>query len=418
MPVATNLVAEMMSEFDANAHDRVAAALGESPVRTQSALVGVVPALLGGMVNSVSTPAQAEMLLGTIKRYKFDEGSPNGSGAVTTPGGVSGLIATGRPLLESLLRGRTSAVGDWVTGLSGIGKSSSLSLMSLVLPLLLGQVGRRVTDMGWSASSLLGLLAEQRSFLQSAPAGLQTLLGQKDSEPEPVVVFERVPAVHDDDETGESEPMVAAVSRRRSALMWALPLLLLIPVVLYFVTRGDSGRGSVVRGVSAPDEPSPVATAGIAALGPFVERELPDNTTLRIPTNGVESKLIAFIEDATKAPSSETWFTFDRLEFETDSARLTASATEQLRNVAGILRAYPAVKVKIGGYTDNTADAAHNLELSQARASAAMQQIVAMGIDATRVAAEGYGEQHPVADNSTPEGRQRNRRVDIRVTDK
>ena len=164
--------------------------------------------------------------------------------------------------------------------------------------------------------------------------------------------------------------------------------------------------------------PSPVATAGVAALGPFIERELPGNTTLRIPANGVESKLIGFIEDETRAPDSETWFTFDRLEFETGSARLVASATEQLRNVADILRAYPSVKVKIGGYTDNTADASHNLQLSQERANAAMLQIVAMGIDASRVAAEGYGEQHPVADNGTAEGRQRNRRVDIRVTDK
>jgi OmpA-OmpF porin, OOP family len=135
-------------------------------------------------------------------------------------------------------------------------------------------------------------------------------------------------------------------------------------------------------------------------------------------TNGVESKLIGFIEDATKPADSETWFTFDRLEFETDSARLAPSATEQLRNVADILRAYPSVKVKIGGYTDNTADASHNLQLSQERANAAMLQIVGMGINASRVAAEGYGEQHPVADNATAEGRQRNRRVDIRVTDK
>src|SRR5688572_25957237 len=407
-----------MSGFDASALDGVAAALGESPARTQAALAGVGPALLTGIANTVTTPAQAEMLLGIIKRHPFEGAPPDVAAAVTAPGGISSLIATSRPLLESLLRGRTSNVGDWVTGLSGIGKSSSLSLMSLVFPLLIGQIGRRVTDMGWSASSLLSLLAEQRSFLQSAPAGLQSLFGLKEVQSEPPIAFERVPAIHDEDQTRESEPMVPAVSRRRNALMWALPLLLLIPIVLYFVTRGDSGGRSVVRNVAGPDEPSPVATAGVAALGPFVERELPGNTTLRIPANGVESKLIGFIEDATKPADSETWFTFDRLEFETDSARLAPSATEQLRNVADILRAYPSVKVKIGGYTDNTADASHNLQLSQERAAAAMQQIVAMGIESSRVTAEGYGEQHPVADNASPEGRQRNRRVDIRVTDK
>ena len=416
--MATSLVAQLMSGFDAGAIDGVAAVLGESPARIETALGGVVPALLAGMMNSVTTPAQAEMLLGIIRRHKFGDGSDGIVGAMTMPGGISGLITSGRPLLESLLRGRTSTVGDWVTGLSGIGKSSSLSLMSLVLPLLLGQIGRRVTEMGWSASSLLGLLAEQRSFLHSAPAGLQSLVGLQDSQPEPRVAFERVPAVHEDDETRESASVLAPVSRRRSALMWALPGLLLIPVVLYFVSGGDSGRGSVVRNLAAPDVPSPVATAGLEALGPFVERELPDKTTLRAPTNGVESKLIGFIEDATKAPDSETWFTFDRLEFEADSARLAASATEQLRNVADILRAYPAVKVKIGGYTDSSADASHNLRLSQERANATMLQIVAMGISQSRVAAEGYGEQHPVADNATTEGRQRNRRVDIRVTDK
>ena len=171
--MATNLIAQLMSRFDASAIDSVAAALGESPARTQSALGGAVPALLAGIAHSVTTPAQAEMLLGMITRHRFEGGWNGVASPLTVPGGISSLIATGRPLLESLLRGRTSSVGDWVTGLSGIGKSSSLSLMSLVLPLLLGQIGRRVTDMGWSASSLLGLLAEQRFFLQSAPAGLQ-----------------------------------------------------------------------------------------------------------------------------------------------------------------------------------------------------------------------------------------------------
>ena len=416
--MATNLVAQLMSEFDSGTLDSVAAALGESPAKTQAALAGVVPALLGGISSTVTTPAQADLLLGVIKRHKLDEAPATGmAAAMKAPGGISSLIASGRPLVESLLRGKTSAVGDWVTGLSGIGKSSSLSLMSLVLPLVLGQVGRRVASTGWNASSLLGLLGEQRSFLQSAPAGLQTLLGLADSPAARPVSFESVPAVPDDDETAMA-PVVTQSARRGSALKWAVPLLLLAAVAVYFLRPGDSSRGSVVSDVSGPDVPSPVATAGIAALGPIVERRLPNDTTLRIPTNGVESKLIGFIEDTGRAPSTETWFTFDRLEFETDSARLTASASEQLNNIADILRAYPDVKVKIGGYTDNTADAAHNLQLSQARATAAMQQIVATGIDSSRVSAEGYGEQHPVADNATADGRQRNRRVDIRVTDK
>ena len=93
-------------------------------------------------------------------------------------------------------------------------------------------------------------------------------------------------------------------------------------------------------------------------------------------------------------------------------AQLKPTSQEQLRNVAEILKAHPQVNVKIGGYTDNVGDDAHNLKLSADRASTTRNAIVALGIDGSRLASEGYGEKHPVADNATEEGRQRNRRID------
>ena len=93
-------------------------------------------------------------------------------------------------------------------------------------------------------------------------------------------------------------------------------------------------------------------------------------------------------------------------------------STEQLSNIAAILQGYPLVSLKIGGYTDNTGDPAANMRLSEMRADAVRDQLQGMGIDASRLAAEGYGDQHPVADNSTVEGRAQNRRVAIRVTSK
>jgi outer membrane protein OmpA-like peptidoglycan-associated protein len=82
------------------------------------------------------------------------------------------------------------------------------------------------------------------------------------------------------------------------------------------------------------------------------------------------------------------------------------------------MKAYPNVNVKIGGYTDNVGDDSHNMKLSQERANRTMSEIERLGISSSRMTAEGYGEQHPIADNSTEEGRQRNRRIDIRVTKK
>jgi outer membrane protein OmpA-like peptidoglycan-associated protein len=102
--------------------------------------------------------------------------------------------------------------------------------------------------------------------------------------------------------------------------------------------------------------------------------------------------------------------------FETDSARVRADSQEQLRNTAAILSAYPQIHVKIGGYTDNSGDPAANRRLSEERATAVMNALKDNGITADRLEAEGHGDQHPIADNSTPEGRARNRRVAIRVT--
>jgi outer membrane protein OmpA-like peptidoglycan-associated protein len=76
------------------------------------------------------------------------------------------------------------------------------------------------------------------------------------------------------------------------------------------------------------------------------------------------------------------------------------------------------VHIKIGGYTDNTGDAAANQTLSEARAKNVMDALAAKGVDASRMESEGYGDQHPVADNSTEEGRAQNRRIALRVTQK
>jgi outer membrane protein OmpA-like peptidoglycan-associated protein len=260
--------------------------------------------------------------------------------------------------------------------------------------LLLGQIGRQVNATGGGASSLMNLLGEQRSFLgDAAPSGLMSLLGGAES------TFAAAPAAA----AAFATRSAAATRRRASPWLWALPALLLIPLLLYFMGRSRAGEETVVQ--SAAGGPRAVATAG-TELGAFVEKALPGNTALRGPANGFESRLLAFLQDPRQTADSQTWFTFDRLEFDTDSATLTPTAAEQLANVAAIMKAYPHVKMAIGGYTDNTADSAHNLELSRARATAAMQQIVQQGVDGSRLSAEGYGEQDPVADNSTAEGRQ------------
>ena len=74
--------------------------------------------------------------------------------------------------------------------------------------------------------------------------------------------------------------------------------------------------------------------------------------------------------------------------------------------------------MKVGGFTDNVGSADRNLQLSRDRANTVVAGLVRKGVSSDRLAAEGYGEQNPVGDNSTVEGRTRNRRVSMMVTQK
>ncbi|HXF95807.1 MAG TPA: OmpA family protein [Gemmatimonadales bacterium] len=82
--------------------------------------------------------------------------------------------------------------------------------------------------------------------------------------------------------------------------------------------------------------------------------------------------------------------------------------------VAASLVANPDVRIEIAGHTDNTGSETLNLRLSQARAAAVRHYLATKGVAVARMVARGYGESEPVADNSTPEGRARNRRVELR----
>lgn len=144
-----------------------------------------------------------------------------------------------------------------------------------------------------------------------------------------------------------------------------------------------------------------------------------NGTKLNIAASGnpVEAALLDFVKSDKKV-DKETWFDFDRLLFETGSAKLQPQSAEQLENVAEILKAYPEVDIKLGGYTDNTGDASANLKLSTDRAQSVMKELSDLDIDKGRLDAEGYGEEHPVASNDTEDGRARNRRISMRVTKK
>lgn len=101
------------------------------------------------------------------------------------------------------------------------------------------------------------------------------------------------------------------------------------------------------------------------------------------------------------------------ISFETGKAALKPSAQLTLAKLAGIAQVFPAVNMRVEGYTDNTGSAATNQKLSEARAKAVYDFLKAQGVADTRLAFQGLGPASPVADNATAEGRAKNRRVEI-----
>ncbi|MGH7699594.1 MAG: OmpA family protein [Gemmatimonadales bacterium] len=100
--------------------------------------------------------------------------------------------------------------------------------------------------------------------------------------------------------------------------------------------------------------------------------------------------------------------------FATGRSILTRESLGVLDEVAASLVANPDVRIEIAGHTDNTGSDALNLRLSQARAAAVRHYLVSKGVALDRMTARGYGESEPVADNTTPQGRAENRRVELR----
>ena len=411
--MAETLLARLSSTIKPSTIRDLASLLGESDRAISRGVELSTAAVLGGLTRKAGDFE--------VMREVVDlAGKVGPNAAVSSAGGSQlaspdpSLITGSTRLLSTLFGDSQDAVVDSIARESAVGTGAARAILSAGAQSVLSFLGARLHEDGLTPSTLSRMLQSEKPNLQRAlPAGFDEAFtirsaSARSSSPVPAQVV-------------ESDPVVAqSVIKERSVLPWLLPLAAVAIVALWFGLRPSREPldempipASPVIGTSGMRVPTPAAS-----LGAFVPRTLPDGTTLTIPERGVEGRLLVFIENPSSTPDSATWFDFDRLLFDTGSATLRPESQEQLQNVAAILKSHPNVHLKIGGYTDNVGDADQNLKLSEERATNVTHELERMGVAPSALEAKGYGQEHPVADNATEEGRALNRRISMLVTEK
>ena len=397
-PTFTNLLS---SALPTESIQGLASHFGASPTTIANGIQSSIAAVVSGLAQRSGDQGFLSQLLNSASATPANAvGSALSSGSLTNP--TSSFFTGGSQLLSTIFGGRLGSIAEALGTQTGLRGAGATALLVLGVQTVMGFVGGKVRDGSLNLSNFPGFLARESDALKGfLPAGFQQ---------QPVPVAAHVNPV-------VARPVLE--EKKSSVLPWLLGLLVLA-LLLGFWWYHSRQPEVATQPVTAPavTTPAMITSSNGVNLGGLVDVTLPNGTVIHIPELGVESKLLAFIKDPALSPDKTTWFDFDRLLFDTGSATLQPQSQDQLNNIAAILKAYPAVHLTIGGYTDNTGDAAQNLKLSQDRADSVVQQLESVGIGADRLVAKGYGEEHPVGDNSTADGRAANRRISMLVTAK
>jgi len=359
---------------------RLASSSGESNTNVTTALTSAVPLLLGNMANQSDDRGFVSQLMSLVT----DPGAENAAAGLSTSAAASESSLTTK-LLSLVSGGSPSHLADSLGRTAGVKSSTATALLPVAGSLVLSALAKIVRTDRLDAGALVSRLRGEAGAFSGVSSAA------------PVTAYKAVPT-----------EVIPETRRKSSAWRWAIPVVL-GALALWALTGllGRRGDDSTLR--TAAGTPGAVATTG-----EMLSHTLPTGQSLRYPRGAAEDRLLKELQGGA-TDANRAWIDFDRIGFATGSTSLTQESQAQIRNIAAILQAFPDTRVKVGGYTDDAGDPAANLQLSRERATAVRDALNAAGVDAARLEAEGYGEQHPVASNDTDAGRQRNRRVALRV---
>ncbi|HXB93685.1 MAG TPA: OmpA family protein [Puia sp.] len=418
--MALNFLDSLKDIFTPDRIKTAAASLGEGETNISKAISGIAPAIIGGIISKTDSGIDgASSILNMAKGAAGTGILPNLTnrfGDLKNGDFVTNGLDTARRLLGDKLDTITSTISRF----AGIRESSVSSLLAVAAPAALGILGKHATDTNLTPASLSSMLSGQKTAVAaSLPVGLASFAGWITGPATPArnpipVSPEGVRHTVAPVSTPETRP---APPPRRN---WFWPILIgiVLLLLLIYLVRGCGKTGTAGNALND------TVSAGNQTSGTpeSIKVKLPDGTVLDAFKGGIEDKLIAYLNSTfpEDSVSNDRWFDFDDLNFKTGSAEITNESMRQVRNIDAILKAYPKVSLKIGGYTDKTGNEDQNLKLSQDRAEAVLNALKQGGVaDGQLVGAEGYGSKFARAPADAPdEQRRADRRISVSVRSK
>lgn len=401
-----NLIETVKSYFTNEFNNQAATSLGENSSDISKALSAIIPTGLAGILGKATSSSQgANDILSMAK---------NAIGSIS--GGSSNLVGStnqeqGSNMLSSLFGGSQSGIVGAISKFTGMKDSSISSLMSMGLPAIMGILGKHSEENNLNASGLSGFLTSQKDhIMQAMPAGLSSITGMLGLGS----IGAAASSMMSNAKSGVSSTANAAqtIVDKPRGNKWLLPVIIIVAILalLWLLSKGcneTKSTNAIVTDTSVVVQ-TPETPVVVASTSPeSIKVKLPNGKELDAYKGGIEDQLVTFLSGDWESQSDDDlkakWFNFDNLNFNTGTAILTAESEKQLDNIAEILKAYPDAKIKIGGYTDVTGDAAANKKLSQERANSAKDGLEKRGVGKQVTGAEGYGSEFAKAAASASE---------------
>jgi OmpA-OmpF porin, OOP family len=386
-----DLVQTVMSAIPGGTASSIASLIGESPAATSASISAAVPALLAGAIQKSTTASGANELVDEMKQVTANGNPLDHVGTILAdPAARSSFLSQGVGLAGDLLGGASDSVARTIGSAQHISGTAVSSILALLAPLVLGAMGR-FAGANPTASSVQSLLSSERgSVSRLLPAGLGPLFALG-----PATAGAAAGA-------GGRTVSLGSERTREEASIWPWLLGALALALLAFFG---------LRNLSTPRAP----TLTIQQVVHHVVHSLPGGVSLDVVEGSIGDQLAKFLASSDPAPKT---FVFDNLNYPTAESTLTPESAPTVAAILAELKAYPNVRARVVGYTDNQGDATANQKLSEARANTVKQQLVNGGIAADRIEAAGMGESNPIGDNTSEEGRAKNRRTELVILSK